>query len=127
MISLNLHRRHMSESQRAMVGATLKPMYEVEARARMLAAQNNAAGEAARANLPEQADAGRARDQAAAAVNVSPRSVESASRVLEKGAPELVAAVRAGDPRTTSPARGPGVRGRGRETSTMVEVDIRPR
>lgn len=92
VISLNLHRRHMSESQRAMVGATLKPMYEVEARARQRGGQG---GSLLPANLPEAR--GEARAQAAAAVNVSPRSVESASRVLEKGAPELVAAVRAGD------------------------------
>lgn len=84
----SLHRRHLSESQRAMVGATLKPMYEVEARARMTAGANQYSPVA---NLPEGSNA-RSRDQAAAAVNVSPRSVESVARVLEKGAPELVAA-----------------------------------
>jgi hypothetical protein len=40
------------------------PLYEAEARKRMLAAQNNDAGRAVMANLPEQ-DGGRARDHAA--------------------------------------------------------------
>src|SRR4051794_29046298 len=85
VVSRNLHRRHLSESQRAMVAARLKPLFEREARERMRA------GKAADpvANLPQ----GRARDHAAAALHVSPRSVEDASKVLREGAPELGRAV----------------------------------
>lgn len=90
VVSLNLHRRHLSESQRAMVGAEIKPMFEEEARARMTEGRNQYSPGA---NLRE---GSKSSEKAAEAVNVSPRSVESASRVIEQGAPELVEAVKAG-------------------------------
>src|SRR5436305_1583896 len=85
VVSRNLRRRHLSECQRAMVAARRKPLFEQEARERMLA------GKAAdpMANLPQ----GPARDQAAAVLHVSPRSVDAASKVLQQGAPELGRAV----------------------------------
>ena len=88
IVSHNLHRRHLDESQRSMVGARIKPLFEAEARERMLAGTAPDPG----ANLPQ----GRVRDQAAAAVNVSPRSVDSAAKVLQGGAPSLVTAVEQG-------------------------------
>ena len=87
IVSLNLHRRHLDESQRALVGARIKPMFEAEAKERQGQRTD------IRANLPE---GGRARDDAAAAVNVSSRSVESASKVLREGGPELIKALEAG-------------------------------
>ena len=65
-----------------MVGARIKPMFEEEARARMQLSNSS------KANLPD-SEKGQSRDRAAEAVNVSPRSVESASRVIERGVPEL--------------------------------------
>jgi hypothetical protein len=59
----------------------------------MLAVQNNRAGGAARANLPELVDDGRARDKAAELVGVSSRSIASAAKVLRDSADELVTAV----------------------------------
>ena len=53
VVSLNLHRRHLDESQRAMVGARIKPMFEDEARARMLATLKQGDEIPARANWPE--------------------------------------------------------------------------
>ena len=72
------------------VAAKIKPMFEEEARNRMLAGTASYP----RANLRE----GRAKsaEQAADIVNVSPRSVESANRVIEQGAPQLIAAVEQG-------------------------------
>lgn len=92
VLSLNLKRRHLNESQRALVGARIKPLFEEEARARKSAGINQ---HSHLANLPD-GSKGNARDFAAKAVNVSPRSVESASRVLEQGSPALLAAVETG-------------------------------
>ena len=87
--SLNLHRRHLDETQRALVAARLQPLFEAEAKERMLK------GKAAdpTANLSK----GPARDQAAAVMNVSPRSVQSAKKVLEAGTPALNEAVQSGE------------------------------
>lgn len=90
--SLNLHRRHLSESQRAMVGAKLKEHFAAQARERMLAGK-------ALEPSPKfgGGSGGEAADEAAALVNVSRGSVESAARVLAKGVPELVEAVERGE------------------------------
>lgn len=76
VISLNLHRRHLDESQRAMVAARLA---------------NMPVGNFSKsANLP---DSGVSQPRAASLLNVSERSLRSAKAVLDEGAPELVAAV----------------------------------
>jgi N6-adenosine-specific RNA methylase IME4 len=80
VISLNLKRRHLNESQRAMVAAKLANMRQGE-----------------RTDLEPSANL-RKVDQASAAalLNVSERSVTSAHAVREHGDPELVRAVEAG-------------------------------
>lgn len=86
VISHNLHRRHLSESQRASVAAKL---------ANMQAGDNQHSGGGA--NLPdllgESKKAPVTVAQAADMLNVSERSVKSARKVHEQGAPELVEAV----------------------------------
>jgi len=77
VVSLNLHRRHLDESQRAMVAAKIATL------------PKGANQHTAPANLPTQ-------PEAAALLNVSERSVRSARRVVEEGAPELVEAVQRG-------------------------------
>jgi N6-adenosine-specific RNA methylase IME4 len=77
VISLNLKRRHLSESQRAMVAAKLAN-WETGVN------QHSAGG----ANLPAH--------KAADMLNVSERSVKTARAVHDHGAPELVAAVESG-------------------------------
>ena len=89
VLSLNLHRRHLSASQRAMVAAKAKELFAEQAQERLHLSN------ASKANLPE-SEKGQARDKAAELLNVSPRSVQAASKVLENGAPELVKAVEDG-------------------------------
>lgn len=78
VISTNLHRRHLSESQRSMVAAKLAKM-----------PQGRPSEKAA--NLPDIAQ-----PQAADLLNVSERSLRSAKSVQASGTPELVEAVEAG-------------------------------
>lgn len=76
VISLNLHRRHLSESQRAMVAATIATL-----------------GQGKPANLPVKPVT---QAEAAERMQVSERSVRAAAKVRDEGAPELADAVRSG-------------------------------
>jgi ParB-like chromosome segregation protein Spo0J len=80
----NWARRHLSDTQRAMLAVQLKQAFEEEARANM------SRGGQGLADLPSL----QARDRAAAAVGVSSRLVGDAIKVTNRAAPELVAAVR---------------------------------
>jgi N6-adenosine-specific RNA methylase IME4/ParB-like chromosome segregation protein Spo0J len=77
VVSLNLRRRHLDESQRAMVAAKLTTLKRGDN-------QHSPIGETSQA-------------RAAELLNVGKRSVERAADVRESGAPELVRAVEAGD------------------------------
>lgn len=81
VVSLNLHRRHLSESQRAMVAAKL---------ANLSNGGDRVSEQFANLQTVTQADA-------ADMLNVSARTVANARRVVEGGVPELVAAVERGD------------------------------
>jgi N6-adenosine-specific RNA methylase IME4/ParB-like chromosome segregation protein Spo0J len=76
VVSLNLHRRHLSESQRAMVAAKLANLRDGQ-----------------RADLVEGLPIGRASEL----LNVGERTVARAREVQERGVPELVSAVERGD------------------------------
>jgi hypothetical protein len=78
VISSNLARRHLNESQRAMVAAKLSN----------LPAHRPGKGSAPIGGLSQ--------PKAAKAMGVSPRSVQRAKVVLKQGEPELAAAVEAG-------------------------------
>jgi hypothetical protein len=81
VVSLNLHRRHLDTSQRALVAARL--------------ATNTHGGDRRSdqaANLPVVSQ-----PEAASLLNVGERSVRSARTVLDEGIPELVAAVERGE------------------------------
>jgi hypothetical protein len=78
VISLNLKRRHLDESQRAMVAAKLATLKQ-----------------GARTDLSPIGEMSQA--QAADLLNVGKRTVERAKIVLNEGSPELIAAVQAGE------------------------------
>lgn len=97
IVSENLRRRHLDTGQRALLGVEVKKAYAEAARERQAAAgRSSAPGRPAEkdpAALPEvKADA---RDQAAAAVGVSGRSIDAAQRLTEE-APDLAEQVRSG-------------------------------
>lgn len=97
VVSWNLHRRHLSTSQKAALAAEIEPMFAEAAKARQVATQNNDTGRAAAANLPHLIqDTGRAREQAAAAVGVSGRVVGDA-KAVKRESPELFERVKAGE------------------------------
>lgn len=100
VLSANLHRRHLDESQRSMAGAKVKEVESKLAKERQRAAgkQHGRGKKKVRENLPEPISTnGRASDKVAEAVGVSRRSVDHASTVLKEGSPELIAAVDAGE------------------------------
>jgi ParB-like chromosome segregation protein Spo0J len=82
VISLNLHRRHLSETQRGMIAAKLANMQRTDTLRQHRSAnlQNELISQSAAANL----------------LNVSPRTVASAVKVRNSSTPELIKAVEDG-------------------------------
>ena len=80
VVSTNLHRRHLNESQRAMVAAKLETM------------KHGRPGKDANLHLKESVS----RSQAAELLHVSPRTVANAKKVETEAVPEVVDAVESG-------------------------------
>ncbi|HUT89494.1 MAG TPA: ParB/Srx family N-terminal domain-containing protein [Thermoguttaceae bacterium] len=109
VLSLNLHRRQLDASQRAMVAARVRGYHEGEAKKRQAAAgergkeggrgkKKPSASVDAEGLPPRKAgDRGRASTCAGRAVDVSAASVDRARNVIMHGSEELVAAVDKGD------------------------------
>jgi hypothetical protein len=88
-LSANIHRRHLSASQLAIVGARARAFFDEQARQRRLRKAS-----ADLETLPGQS--GDARDHAGSAVGVSGRTIDAATIVLKCGTPELVTACERG-------------------------------
>ena len=94
VVSLNLHRRHLSSFQRAAIATDILPMLEDEARERMSA--GGVARQQGMEKIPHPENGkGPARDQAAAMLNTNGRYVSEAKRLKEE-APAIFEQVRAG-------------------------------
>ncbi len=89
ILSVNMRRRHMNESQRAMVAAKLKETLAVGALERKRVGRST--------DLGSDLTQGRSAEQAALMLNVSPSLVKYASRILHSGDAELIRAVHSGD------------------------------
>lgn len=89
VLSLNLHRRHLTESQRAMVAAEIANLDKGRPTTDQENAQICAFSEDAETPPITQAEA-------AEMLNISRRTVQVAKQVKDKGAPELVESVRRG-------------------------------
>src|SRR5574337_1343622 len=87
VVSKNLHRRHLNESQRSMVAARLANMRQGE-----------------RTDLPQIWGRSVSQSEAGKMLNVSSGSVDYAAKVQRDGVPELVAAVDAGKVRVSAAA-----------------------
>lgn len=80
VVSLNIHRRHLNESQRAIVAARLAEL-----------------GHGGNRRRSSGTTAARTQADAAKLLNVGERTVREAKSVLERAVPELLAAVERGD------------------------------
>ena len=93
VISKNLQRRHLDSTQRAMVAARVRGIFDERAKKRQRERKGNQAG-AKVETLPHLA---KARDEAGEAFGVSGKQVDKASKVLLQGAEPLVEACDRGE------------------------------
>src|SRR5690606_234782 len=107
VLSLNLHRRHLTQAQRAAVAAEALPLFEAEAAERASAGRKKGGRSGGKGRPKEQLGgtratelsgppAPKARDQAAAALGGRGRAVGQAQRIKEAD-PEAFGRVKAGE------------------------------
>jgi hypothetical protein len=95
VISLNLKRRHLNASQRAMSSAQALPFFEKEAKERQLSSLKRGNKSPDRELIPER-KGGRSRDMVARIFGLSGRYVQHAKNICE-ASPELAAQIRDGE------------------------------
>jgi ParB-like chromosome segregation protein Spo0J len=93
ILSMNLHRRHLTPSQKAHVGAEALPEFEAEAKKRQVESPSGKGKRLDSAKLPEPIK-GKATEKVAALVGVSPRYVQEAKAIKEQR-PDLAEKIKA--------------------------------
>jgi len=96
VVSENLHRRHLTDQQRAVVAVNVEKAYAAEAAERSHSNLLQNQGSTDGINGATREAAGRSADKAAKVLNVSAASVKRAKRVLEKADPALAEAAASG-------------------------------
>ncbi len=94
IVSMNLHRRHLTSSQRAAIALDALPMLEEEARKRQATSTGGAAPQLT--ERFQEAGKGTAAEQAAQLFNTNPHYVHDAKKLQEE-APDLLEGVRVGE------------------------------
>jgi len=97
IVSLNLHRRHLTQSQRNAIGADIEPLFAEEAKGRLRARRGKDGKLRSTATIlnSSQTDPFLAREKAAQSVGGSPSQV-SAAKVVKQADPQLHEDVKAG-------------------------------
>lgn len=104
VLSLNLHRRHLSQSQKAALALDILPMAEAEAKMRRAATEGRPAAETEHTNMLSLGQPRKAAADVARMVGVSQSYVESAKAVA-LAAPDLMDDIRRGDMTVTEAKR----------------------
>jgi ParB-like chromosome segregation protein Spo0J len=126
IVSSNLKRRQLTESQRALVAARFATLARGRHRAADDEAERCAPSEAQMRKIAD-LDPAMTQAAAAAAVNVSKRSVQFARVVLDHGDPELIAEVEEGLLSVSSAAKkAKPPKPRPAPTRSKAGIDIRP-
>lgn len=96
VVSENLHRRHLTNQQRAVVAVNVEKAFAAEAAERSQSNLLQNQGSIDGINGATREEAGRSADKAAKVLNVSAASVKRAKRVLENADPALAEAAASG-------------------------------
>lgn len=93
VVSVNVPRRKLKDSQKGMIAARVKQWYADQAKKRREAGLKKGEKAPVVENLPPRDELGKARDKAGESVGVSGKTVDYGASVLDKGIPELIKAV----------------------------------
>lgn len=107
VLSLNLHRRQLTPSQKAIVAARVREMYDRAAKERQKASggdRKSAKEKSVVEKIPQPAAGTKSRDAAGKAVGVNGKYVDHATKVLANAVPEVVKAVEDGRMNVTTAA-----------------------